>query len=160
MLSLGITFEVGAGWVHQQSGSEFFDIERDPGSPDVIAVQFAGVNRPATDIANEIRARSDVAFDMPKGFDLNCPLHALRLTVTPTDTSVESPQFWPVVEVAAGTLSVASGRRLQLNILDLDAGTVIVMIGGSIAHWDATLAAAGPVLDSLHISPPRSYACD
>ena len=161
VLSLTIVFTVGPGWTHQQKAPEFFDIEQDVGSPDVIAVQFAGLHEiaNATEVAGQIEAREDLTVSEREDVELDCHLGAIRLTVTPTDTSPDSPQFWPVVDVAAGTLSVASGRRLQIDIFTFHMGTALILVGGSIAHWDETLAAAQPVLDSLRLRPSGGPVC-
>ena len=39
-----ITFEVGDGWQGVQNTSGFFDVQQDPDTPDVIAVQFGNVD--------------------------------------------------------------------------------------------------------------------
>lgn len=53
-----ITLEVGIGWEAVQQAEGFFDIQREAGSPDVIAIQFA---RPTdlADAASAIEAIND-----------------------------------------------------------------------------------------------------
>jgi hypothetical protein len=156
--SATITFEVGPGWVHEQSAQDFFDIEQDPGSPDVIAVQFAGIDYLRVgDILAEIESRDDLMVTS-QDVEVDC-LGATRLTVTPTDTSPDTPQFYPVVDIAAGTLSIASGRRLQIDAVTFHMGAALIMVGGSIEKWDQTLASAQPVLDSLTFGPSAGASC-
>jgi hypothetical protein len=162
VLGLTVGFGIDEDWVREQDATDFFDVERDPASPDVIAVQFAGVSRPWADVAEEIRGMGDLTFDPPGAgtFVLNCELGLPRLTVSPSDVDPDSPQFWPVLDTNAGTLSVASGRRLQIDFVALGDKTVLIMVGGSIAHWDDTQFAAGPVLSSLVLSKATHPACD
>jgi hypothetical protein len=162
-VSLGITFEVGSGWTYEQQAPEFFDIEQNVGSPDVIAVQFAGVGMDPQprEIVAGIEANDEIKVIGREDVDLDCHLTATRLTVEPTapDTT-EPPRFVHVVNVLAGPLSIATGRRLQLDIFNFHMGGAIIMVGGSIAHWDEALAAAQPVLGSLVLRPSGGAPCD
>ena len=163
VVSLSITFEVGPGWTYEQRASEFFDIEQDPGSPDVIAVQFAGVEMDPLprDIVAAIDANDQVKVIGRKEVELDCHLTATRLTVEPVaSATTDPPVFVPVVNVIAGTLSIATGRRLQLDIFNFHMGGAIILVGGSIAHWDEALAAAQPVLASLTLRPSGGASCD
>ena len=60
-----VTFEVGDGWTAEQSRTGFFDIEDEPGSLDVVAVQFANLVGPETAEAAvaEIEARDGLLGD-------------------------------------------------------------------------------------------------
>jgi hypothetical protein len=58
-----------------------------------------------------------------------------------------------VLEVPPGALGIDPGRRLWIAFFDTDAGLLAIMVGGSVAEWQAALEAAEPVLESLEISP-------
>lgn len=149
-----VTFELGPGWTAEQLAAGFFDVEQDAGSVDVIAVQFGQVvghdsaQAAATAIAENVNL---VVQSGPEEVALggNSGIQVTVDTVDPPDT--QPPVFRQVVSVAAGPLSIASGRRLQLTFVDTDAGVLAVLVGGSIRNWDATLEAVTPVLDSLTI---------
>lgn len=149
-----VTFELGTGWTAEQLTAGFFDVEQDAGSVDVIAVQFGQVvghdsaEEAAAAVAENVSlvvqaGPEEVVLGGRSGVQLTVD------TVDPPDT--QPPVFRQIVSVAAGPLSIASGRRLQLTFVDTDAGLLVVLVGGSIRSWDATLEAATPVLESLTI---------
>jgi hypothetical protein len=148
-----LTFAVGDGWTAEQVASGFFDLQQDPGSLDVIAVQFAnvvGAASAADGIAN-IRASLNLVVSEPEAVTIG-GLDGQRVIVETTDPpDTQPPIFRQVLTVAAGPLSIASARRLQVNLLDWSGGVLAVLVGGSIAEWDRTLAAADPVIASVRI---------
>ena len=56
-----------------------------------------------------------------------------------------------ILLVPPGPLGIDPGRRLWIALFDTDAGLLAIMVGGSTARWDETLAAAEPVLESVVI---------
>jgi hypothetical protein len=149
-----VTFEVGDGWTAQQSAPGFFDIEDDPGSLDVVAVQFANVVGPETadSAAAEIAARDDLSVTeaVPIAIDGITGLRVVVETTDPADT--DPPVFRQVMTVPAGPLSIGSGRRLEVTLLDMDGEVLAILVGGSIAEWERALELSRPVLDSVTIA--------
>ncbi len=149
-----VSFEVGDGWTAEQSRSGFFDIEDDPGSLDVVAVQFANLVGPETAEAAvaEIAARDGLSMTeaVPIAIDGVTGLQVVVDTTDPADT--DPPIFRPVLTVPPGPLSIGSGRRLQVSLLDLDGSVLAILVGGSIAEWDRALELSRPVLESMTIA--------
>jgi hypothetical protein len=149
-----VTFEVGDGWTAQQSAPGFFDIEDDPGSLDVVAVQFANVVGPETAdaAAAEIAALDDLSVTeaVPIAIDGITGLRVVVETTDPADT--DPPVFRQVMTVPAGPLSIGSGRRLEVTLLDMHGSVLAILVGGSIAEWERALERSRPVLDSVTIA--------
>lgn len=148
-----ITFAVGEGWTAEQAASGFFDIQDDPGALDVVAVQFANVvgGASADELVAEIQANPQLTVSEPESVAIG-GLEGMRVVVETTDPpETDPPVFRPVLVVAAGPLSIASARRLQVNLFDTPAGVLGILVGGSIAEWDRALERSGPVLDSVTI---------
>ena len=57
----------------------------------------------------------------------------------------------PVLRVSAGPLAISPERRLWASFFDTPTGVLAVLVGGSVARWDETLAIAEPVLESVRI---------
>ena len=148
-----ITFAVGDGWTAEQATSGFFDIQDEPGSLDVVAVQFANVvgDASADDVVAEIQANPQLSVSAPESAEIG-GLDGTRVVVETTDPpETQPPVFRTVLVVAAGPLSIASGRRLQVNLFDTPNGLLAILVGGSIAEWDRALQASEPVLESVTI---------
>lgn len=152
-----LTFTLGDGWTAAQVTSGFFDIEQDPGSADVIAVQFAraamtvGLDTADT-IAADIESAPNIRV-VERSAAIIDGRPTLRLVVETDDPADLNPiVFRGVMTIPAGPLSIASGRRLQIDLLDVHMGVLAVLVGGSIAEWDRTLELAQPVLDSVTIN--------
>jgi hypothetical protein len=148
-----ITFEVAPGWSAAQSTRGFFDIQDDPGSLDVVAVQFANIPGAATAdaAATSVESRPNLVVGEREQITLG-GMPGIRVeveTADPLDT--QPPVFRDVIVAAPGALAIASARRLQLNLLDTPQGVVAVLLGGSIADWDRALELGEPVLDSIAI---------
>jgi len=148
-----ITFAVGGGWTAEQAGSGFFDIQDEPGSLDVVAVQFANVvgDASADEVIAEIQANAQLSASDPESVEIG-GLEGTRIVVETADPAESDPPvFRPVLVVAAGPLSIASGRRLQVNLFDTPNGVLAILVGGSKAEWDRALEMSAPVLDSVTI---------
>jgi hypothetical protein len=152
-LQPGIIFAVGRGWTATQAATGFFDIEDDPGSLDVVAVQFGNVVGvgSASEAVAEISESSDLTSTIAEPVTID-GYGGLRVVVQTTDAvDTDPPVFRPVLNVPAGPLSIASGRRLQATVLDVDDGVLAILVGGSIAEWDHALEIATPVVESIRI---------
>ena len=153
-----VTFELGEGWRAVQLVAGFFDVQRDVGSPDVIAVQFARPVRiwsasrvesiavtTTAGAATALAANDRLAIRETSESELG----GLTGTVVEIENAGEGHEH--VMELAAGELGIDPGRRLWVGFYDTDAGLLAVMIGGSVDRWDEALAAAEPVLESIRI---------
>jgi len=54
----------------------------------------------------------------------------------------------PVFEIALGPISIASGRRFELRLVDTADGLLAVVLGGSVRTWEGARIAAEPILAS------------
>jgi hypothetical protein len=136
-----ITFAVGEGWTAEQATSGFFDIQDDPGSLDVVAVQFANLagDASADEVITQIRNNAALSVGEPESVEVG-GLEGTRVVVETTDPpEADPPVFHPILTVAAGPLSIASGRRLQVNLFDTPEGVLAILVGGSVAEWDRAL---------------------
>ena len=148
-----VSFEVGDGWTAQQVAEGFFDVQREVGSPDVIAVQFANVVAHATATAVLAALRGNPHLRVDGGEPVEIGRHrGFRVVVQTTDpVDTAPPVFREVLRVPAGPISIASARRLQLTLLDTPRGVLGILVGGSVARWDRTLEVARPVVESVRI---------
>jgi hypothetical protein len=149
-----ITFTVGDGWTAAQATAGFFDIQDDPGSLDVVAIQFGNVTEADTaeEAAANVAARPNLTVSEPEKASIGRypGTHLVVETTDPLDT--DPPLFHPVIGLTPGDVSIASARRLDLTLLDIAPGTVLaIMVGGSIAEWDHALELATPVIESVEI---------
>ena len=145
-----LSFRVGAGWRAVQDVPGFFDIEHGLGTPDVIAVQVA---RPvggatAAELGRAIEAREGVRVVSSSPVEV-AGIAGRSLVVDAADPDIAANRFVPVFEVALGPISIASGRSLRVDLLDTPEGLLGVLVGGSVRRWEATIAAAEPVLASI-----------
>jgi hypothetical protein len=148
-----VTFEVREGWIAQQVAPGFFDIQDVPGSPDVVAVQFANVadTDTAGDALQEVQRQPNLLVGDIEKLQIAGET-ALRVIVETTDPSdSDPPMFRHVLTTPAGPISIASGRRLQVTFLDVEGGVLAILVGGSIAEWEHALELATPVIDSITI---------
>jgi hypothetical protein len=148
-----VTFEVGPGWTAEQVAEGFFDVQRDVGTPDVIAVQFANVVGHATAAAVIAALRGNPHLRLDGGEPVEVGRYrGFRAVVQTTDpVASDPPVFREVVSVPAGPIGIASARRLQLTLLDTPRGVLGILVGGSIARWHRTLEVARPVVESVRI---------
>jgi hypothetical protein len=149
-----IAFEVGAGWSAEQLFDGFFDVQMNPGSPDVVAVQFArpesifGMNGESTPASAEEAVRilgENPDLDVLETSESRMSgLVGSQVTVENSGTAHAS-----VMQVPPGALGIDPGRRLWIAFFDTEDGLLAIMVGGSVAEWDAALLAAEPVLESV-----------
>ena len=152
-----ITLDLDGSWQAVQQATGFFDVQVDPGSPDVIAVQFARpdaivgaedgrvVATTAADAAAAVAANPDVQV-IESGDSRIGGLDGLQVTVENSGDAHAS-----VLVVPPGALGIDPGRRLWTAFFDTPDGLLAIMVGGSVATWDDALAAAEPVLESVRI---------
>jgi hypothetical protein len=147
-----LTFEVGPGWTAEQVAAGFFDVQRDVGTPDVIAVQFANVVGEGSDAV--IRAlRSSPKLRVGEAATVRVGgWTGTRVVVETRDAAgTDPPTFREVLRVPAGPISIAAGRRLQVTLLDTTYGVLGILVGGSIRQWERTRAEAEPIVESVRI---------
>lgn len=154
-----VTFEVSGEWYAVQKAAGFFDIQRDVGSPHVIAVQFGNVE--AVFSADGERVPAASAAEVVAAVSSNPGLTILGLSgslmsglegslVEVENTSQDQQR---VIEVPAGALSIDPGRRLWVALFDVEDGILAIMVGGSAERWDEALLAAEPILETVTIDP-------
>jgi hypothetical protein len=145
-----VSLRVGRGWYAVQDVSGFFDVERAPDTLDVVALQFArptGVDSAAA-FVQALRGRNGLQVTTEESVSVG-GLNGTRVVVQTTDPRLQAQQFVTAFEVDAGPVSIASCRRLQIDLADTPDGLVAVLLGGSIRRWDATQRVARPVLRSV-----------
>jgi hypothetical protein len=148
-----VTFTIAEGWTAAQATAGFFDIQDDPGSVDVVAVQFGNVTEADTaeEVAANVAARPDLTVSEPDEVTIG-GYTGVHLVVDTTDPLETSPVvFRPVIRLTPGDVSIASARRLDLNLLDVDGQVLAIMVGGSVAEWDHAMELATPVIESVQI---------
>jgi hypothetical protein len=152
-----VTFAIDDGWVGATVTDEFFDVQQDQGTPDVIAVQFALVNAvigagggmiPTATAAEAVATMKQNAGLVVFGESASRLGGLDGLTI---EVENDGPIRTPVMSVAPGTLSFDPGRRLWISFFDTPDGLLAVLVGGSVAEWDRALAVAEPVLESIVI---------
>jgi hypothetical protein len=152
-----VTFELNGDWQAVQDGTGFFDVQQRVGSPDVIAVQFgnvtgvygaAGTAEAATDHDDAERIlRANPSLEVVESSESRIGgLTGSQVTVENTGELHAS-----VLEVPPGALGIDPGRRLWTAFFDTETGVLAIMVGGSVAEWQAALDAAEPVLESIQI---------
>ena len=152
-----ITFDLDGSWQAVQLFDGFFDVQQDIGSPDVMAVQFA---RPSgvygTGVTSEVPNSPEHAVEL---LGANSGLTVLESSesriggLTGSQVTVENAGngHARVMQVPVGALGIDPGRRLWIAFFDAPDGLLAIMVGGSDARWEETLAAAEPVLESIRI---------
>jgi hypothetical protein len=152
-----IELTVDDGWRAVQMFDGFFDIQLADtvGTPDVIAVQFAtptgvyadGLQQPA-DAADAVALLgTNTALTVVETSESRIGgLDGRQVTVENTGEA-----HAPVLGVPPGPLGIDPGRRLWIAFFDTSDGLLAIMVGGSIAQWQAALDAAEPVLESIRI---------
>ena len=156
-----ITFDVEDGWQGVQNTRGFFDIQQDPDTPDVIAVQFGNVDAVfgQDGSAVEIDEASDAVPAIAENPGLKVlgqsPSSMSGLDGFTIEVENAADGDVPVLRVPAGPLAISPERRLWVSFFDTPNGVLAVMVGGSVARWDESLAAAEPVLESVRIGDER-----
>jgi len=154
-----ITIELDGSWQAVQLADGFFDVQQDPGSPDVIAVQFARPTAifgqtgtsdlPATALEAVETLRANPGLEVLESSSSRIGgLDGSQVTVENAGTTHAQ-----VMRVPPGALGIDPGRRLWIAFFDTDDGLLAIMVGGSVTRWTEALAAAEPLLESVRIGP-------
>lgn len=151
-----ITFDVDEGWQGVQNASGFFDVQQDPDTPDVIAVQFGNVTGVfGEERAFEIGSAAEAVPIVRENPGLNVlgesPSQMSGLDGFTVEVENAADGDVPVLRVPAGPLAISPERRLWVSFFDTPNGVLAVMVGGSVVRWEDSLAIAEPVLESVRI---------
>lgn len=151
-----LTFAIESdGWVVGTLNDGFFDIQQNPGAPDVIAVQFGlvlgvagngGSVEPietAAAAVETIKANPRLVVIGESGSKLG---GLSGFTVEVDNTGATNA---PVLRVSAGVLGFDPGRSLWISFLDSPDGVVAVIVGSTTPDRDRALRLAEPVLESV-----------
>lgn len=152
-----ITFDLEEGWQGVQNTNGFFDVQQDPDTADVIAVQFGNVEAVFGDDGAAVEI--DEAADAAPGIRQNPGLKVLGespslmsgLEGFTVEVENAAEGDVSVLRVPAGPLAISPERRLWMSFFDTPNGVLAVMVGGSVARWEDSLAIAEPVLESVRI---------
>ena len=152
-----ITFELDEGWLAGTLANGFFDVQHDPGTPDVIAVQFGLVERvvgaggATVDATSAVTAARAIAEN--PGLEILGESDSRMSGLVGANLEVENATtaHTGILDVPLGRLGIDPGRRLWISLFDTDDGVLAIMVGGSVAAWDRALAVAEPVLESVVI---------
>ena len=150
-----VSLDVDGKWSSVNRTRDFFDVQQDVGSPDVIAVQ---VVRPAGIVGADgtLVSPTDPAAAI-ETLRSNPGLTEIEASesriggLTGRQVTVENAtgRMVEVLSVGAGTVSIDTGRRLWTAWFATPNGLVGIMVGGSVATWDQALGLAEPVLESF-----------
>jgi hypothetical protein len=147
-----VQFGVYEGWTTVQQFPGFFDIQDNPASLDVVAVQFASVPGNFEEVVDDVMHRPNTRVIESDASTIG-GLDGTVVVIETTDSQDASPPvFRAVLDTATGPFAIASGRRLWISLLPVGDGVLAVMVGGSIAEWDRALELAEPVLETIVIS--------
>ena len=149
-----VTLEIPEGWSSVNRFDDFFDVEQDVGSPDVIAVQIARprgiVGRSGVQSVGTPHEACEVLSENP-GLRMGASSHSRLGGLDGQVCVVEngSGQHVGVMALGPGTLGIDPGRKLWIACFTTPQGLVAVMVGGSVGKWNEALAAAEPILQSI-----------
>jgi hypothetical protein len=149
-----LSFRVGTGWHAVQDAAGFFDVEQRPGTLDVVAVQFARFpgTPTAADVLGQLRTRDGLQVGDATAIRIG-GAPATRVVVDNADPDLHAQRFTEALSLEAGPLSIASGRRLQIDLVDTPDGLLAVLVGGSVRQWARTEQLAAPVVRSVRLLP-------
>lgn len=170
--SPGVTVELDGSWqaVAIQPGyAGLTQIARPPGSTpyragtlvQITEVDSAGsdaalVKQPTTaaQVVEALRASLGDMFVGSTGSKIG-GIEGTQVTVArPGDGPPMSLNVVEVLDVPPGSIVMEPGNRLLIDLLQGSSGVIAVIVNSSTANWDAELAAAQPVLDSIEIEAP------
>lgn len=104
-------------------------------------------------MADTIRARPGLVVDGPTAIEVG-GVPGVHLVVGAADPDIEAQRFMPVFEITLGAISITSGRRLELRLVDTALELLAVLLGGSVRGWEFGLVCSGSDsgLDPLRMS--------
>src|SRR4051812_20563947 len=145
-----LSFRLESGWHVGHDLAGFFDVQRRPGSLDVIAVQFALPLDATTSEATIRQLRRTTGLHVTdRGRTHIGGLPAREVLIDSTNRHLTPAHYTPIFSVAAGSLYIGSGRRLLVDFVETRGVLLAVLVGGSDRSWPATLHAARPVVGSI-----------
>ena len=152
-----VVFEIDDQWHGRQVLQGYFTIQQgDADDPHVVAVQFG---RPSALLGEDGEQEPENAADAAAILGTNPELEVVETSssqmgglegsqITVENTGDEAASF---MRLPPGVIGLDPDRRLWVAFFDTDQGLLAIMVGGSIEEWDAALATAEPVLDSIEI---------
>jgi len=145
-----LSFRLDGRWHVGHDLAGFFDVQRHPGSLDVIAVQFA-LPLDATHSEAAIRQLRQTAglHVTDRGRTNVGGLPAREVLIDSRDRHLTPARYTPIFSVAAGSLYIGSGRRLLVDFVETRGVLLAVLVGGSDRSWPTTVRAARPVVGSI-----------
>jgi hypothetical protein len=152
-----VTVELDEGWFVGSLADGFFDVQKDRGTPRVVAVQFARVESVVSAAASATRATSAkaaaAAIHENPGVVVIDESDSRLGGLTGFNVVVENKgaSTSPVLDGGSGRLAVDPDRRLWISLFDTADGVLAVVVGGSAAEWDQALSLAEPILESVVI---------
>jgi len=158
-----VTLELNRGWTSVNQFDDFFDVEQNVGSPDVIAVQIARprglVGGSGVQSVGTPREARQVLSENP-GLTIGASSHSRigGLDGQVFEVENQTGQHVGVMVLGPGTLGIDPGRKLRIACFMTSEGLVAVMVGGSVTKWDEALAAAQPILESIRFPELASAA--
>lgn len=141
-----ITLELREGWTSVNGFDDFFDVQKDVGSPDVIAVQIA---RPGGFVGRSGAQPVGTPREAHAVLSENPGLTIGGLDGKAFEVENRSGEHVGVMALGPGTLGIDPGRKLRIACFTTPHGLVAVMVGGSVAKWNEAVAAAEPILESI-----------
>lgn len=148
--SPALSFRLGRGWHAGHDIAGFFDVQKRPNTPDVIAVQF-GLPVTATSAADAIRQlrQTHGLAVTDRGRTTIGGRPTREVLIDSRNPRLQPQRYTPIFSVAGGSLYIASGRRLLVDFVEPGGTLVAVLVGGSVRSWDATMRVAMPVVRSI-----------
>ena len=151
------TFDVDDQWAGRQVFRGYFTIQQgDENDPHVVSVHFG---RPSALVGEDGEREPADAADAIAILETNPELQVVETSssqmgglegsqITIENTGAEAASF---MRLPPGVIGLDPERRLWIAFFDTEQGLLAIMVGGSIEQWDAALATAEPVLDSIDI---------
>src|SRR4051794_20016637 len=145
-----LSFRLDHGWHVGHDLVGFFDVQRRPGSLDVIAVQFA-LPLDATRSEAAIRQLRRMAglHVTDRGRTTVGGLPAREVLIDSRNRHLTPARYTGIFSVVSGSLYIGSGRRLLVDFVETRGVLLAVLVDGSDRSWSAAVRAAGPVVRSI-----------
>jgi len=155
-----VTFTIESDrWVVGTLSDGFFDIQQNPGAPDVIAVQFglvlgvAGIGGSPEPVDTAAAALATIKVNPRLVVVGESESKVGGLSGFTVEVDNLGTTNAPVLRVSAGVLGFDPGRSLWISLLDSPDGVVAVIVGSATAERDRALRLAEPVLESVVFGP-------
>jgi hypothetical protein len=156
---LPMTFELDGTWTTTTQSSGYFNLISDPGGTilQVGRVEYvhAGPDSdvdPTTADAAVATIRTAMANNVLETHGATLgrrPGTEVTLSRAAEPGALRSYNIWAVYGVAPGTVGLGPGDQMSITFVDAPDGLIAITVSGSVADWDATLARAKPVVESI-----------